>query len=131
MDKVAPCKVCEVLEESGCMKDVTTVTGCAVSCTRARSLSFTLDAVALRYIHSLGILKLSWSQAKCCDFGVRITAQIMLSALTLVLGAQPQITVFAGQLAANHSFFQDKSQNGGAKSQFRSHFLAGGRLDLS
>ena len=71
------------------------------------------------------------SQAKCCDFGVRITAQITLSAPTLVPGAQPQITVFAGQLAANHSFFQDKSQNGGAKSQFRSHFLAGGRLDLS
>ena len=35
------------------------------------------------------------SQAKCCDFGVRITAQITLSAPTLVPGAQPQITVFA------------------------------------
>jgi hypothetical protein len=42
-----------------------------------------------------------------------------------------RITLFAGQLAANHSFFQDKSQNGGAKSQFGSHFLAGGSLDLS
>ncbi|EDR05933.1 uncharacterized protein LACBIDRAFT_329454 [Laccaria bicolor S238N-H82] len=31
----------------------------------------------------------------------------------------------------NHTFFQDKSQNGPAKSQFGSHFLAGGRLDLS
>ena len=62
MDKVAPCKVCEVLEESGCMKDVTTATGCAVSRTRARSLSFTLNAVAFKsYIHSLGILKLSRS----------------------------------------------------------------------
>ena len=36
------------------MKGVTTATGCAVSRTRARSLSFTLDAVALSYIHSLG-----------------------------------------------------------------------------
>ena len=60
-DKVARYKVCEVLEESGCMKGVTTATGCAVSRTRARSLSFTLDAVALSYIHSLGILKLSRS----------------------------------------------------------------------
>ena len=80
------------------------------------------------YVCSIDLCR---SQAKCCDFGVRITAQITLSAPTLVPGAQPQITVFAGQLAANHSFFQDKSQNGGGKSQFRSHFLAGGRLDLS
>ena len=41
-DKVAPWKVCEVLGEFGCMKDVTTATGCAVSRRRARSLSFTL-----------------------------------------------------------------------------------------
>ena len=61
MNKVAPCKVCKVLEESGCMKDVTMATGCAVLRTRAYSLSFTLDVVALSYIHSLGILKLSRS----------------------------------------------------------------------
>ena len=97
--------------------------------------SFSTGFVSLRRKAGLGLAlmlecdgrALHGSQAKCCDFGVRITAQITLSAPTLVL----QITVFAGQLTANHSFFQDKSQNGGAKSQFRSHFLAGGRLDLS
>ena len=41
------------------------------------------------------------SQAECCDFGVRITAQITLSAPTLVLC----ITLFAGQLAENQQFF--------------------------
>ena len=41
-DKVAPWKVCEVLGELGCMKDVTTATGCAVSRRRARSLFFRL-----------------------------------------------------------------------------------------
>jgi len=41
-DKVAPWKGCEVLEEWGGMKDVTTATGCAVSRRRARSLSFKL-----------------------------------------------------------------------------------------
>ena len=39
-DKVAPWKGCEMLEELGCIKDVTTATGCAVSCRRAPSLSF-------------------------------------------------------------------------------------------